>query len=120
MGKWIEVARTEELADGVMKAVSLGSNEILLARVEGRYYAINNRCPHMGAKLSDGKLEGKIVTCPRHGSQFNVSNGSVVRWLKSGGPIAAVGRLIRPARAVTIYPVKQEGDGILIEIQTSP
>ena len=44
----------------------------------------------MGGKLSQGKLEGTAVTCPRHGSQFDLTDGRVVRWLKESGLVYSV------------------------------
>ena len=47
--------------------------------VGSRFSACADRCPHAGATLSEGELESGIVTCPRHGSQFDVSTGQRVR-----------------------------------------
>ena len=84
MSKFIEVAKIEELKSETMKKVIAEGREILLARVGDKYYATDNRCPHMKGDLSQGKLGGTVVTCPVHGSQFDISNGQVVRWLKGG------------------------------------
>ena len=116
MGDLVQVGETGELADGTMKSVLVKGREILLARVADEYYAADNRCPHMGAKLSQGKLEGTVVTCPRHGSQFDLTDGRVVRWLKGSGLIFKVSKALKPARPLVTYDVKVEGDRILIEI----
>jgi nitrite reductase/ring-hydroxylating ferredoxin subunit len=47
--------------------------------VGSRFLACADRCPHAGATLSEGELEGSVVTCPRHGSQFDVTTGQRVR-----------------------------------------
>ena len=49
---------------------------IVVMRVDGRLHAIRDECPHAGASLADGTLEGPIITCPRHGSQFDVTTGA--------------------------------------------
>jgi len=116
MGRFIEISKSGELAEGTMKEVVAEGRKILLARVGDRYYAADNRCPHMGAKLSEGKLEGVVVTCPRHGSQFDLSNGHVVRWLRTSGLISTVSKALKPPRPLAIYSVKVEDDRILIEI----
>jgi 3-phenylpropionate/trans-cinnamate dioxygenase ferredoxin subunit len=59
-----------------MKGVTIGGKDILITNVDGHYYAIGSKCPHAGGNLAKGKLEGKIVTCPRHGSKFDVSTGN--------------------------------------------
>jgi 3-phenylpropionate/trans-cinnamate dioxygenase ferredoxin subunit len=116
MGDLVQVGDTGELADGTMKSVLVKGREILLARVADAYYAADNRCPHMGAKLSQGKLEGTVVTCPRHGSQFDLTDGGVVRWLKGSGLIFKVSKALKSPRPLVTYNVKVEGDRILIEI----
>ncbi len=49
---------------------------IVVMRVDGRLHAIRDECPHAGASLADGTLEGAVITCPRHGSQFDVTTGA--------------------------------------------
>jgi len=69
MNKFVELGKIDQLEDGAMKKVLARGHEILLAKVADKYYAGDNRCPHMGGKLSQGKLEGTVVTCPRHGGR---------------------------------------------------
>jgi len=113
MSKFTEVAKIEELKSGTMKWVIAGGREILLARVEDNYYATDNRCPHMKGDLSQGKLEGTVVTCPVHGSQFDISNGQLVRWLK-GGLMSKLGSALKLSSNLTIYDVKVEDDKVLV------
>jgi len=115
MSKFTEVAKVEELKSGTMKKVVIEGREILLARVGDKYYATDNRCPHMKGDLSQGKLEGTVVTCPLHGSQFDINNGQVVRWLK-GGLMSKLGSALKSSKALTVYNVKVEGNGVLVEI----
>jgi len=114
MSKFTEVAKIEELKSGTMKMVMVEGHEILLARVGDKYFATDNRCSHMNGDLSQGKLEGTIVTCPRHGSQFDLTNGQVVRWLK-GGLISKLGGTLKPPKAIRVYNVKVEGDKVLVD-----
>jgi len=116
MGEFIEVARADELKDRAMKAVNTAGREILLARVGDKYYAADNRCPHIGGNLSQGKLEGTVVTCPRHGSQFDLNNGQVVRWLRGSGLISALGKALKPPRPLVIYKTKVTSGKILIKV----
>ncbi len=112
----MEVGKTGELEDGTMKAVFAQGREILLARVSDKYYAADNCCPHLGGKLSQGKLEGTVVTCPLHGSQFDLRDGQVVRWLKGSGLISMVGRALKSPRPLAIYNVKVEDNKVWVEI----
>lgn len=71
----VEVFKKDELEDGAMKEVIIAGHHILIARAGDNYYAVNNHCPHMGGKLSHGQLNGTVVTCPLHGSQFDLQSG---------------------------------------------
>jgi 3-phenylpropionate/trans-cinnamate dioxygenase ferredoxin subunit len=115
MAKFTEVAKVEELKSGTMKKVFAEGQEILLVRVGDKYYAASDRCPHMNGDLSQGKLEGTVITCPVHGSQFDISDGQVVRWLK-GGLMSKLGGALKMSKALTVYNVKIEDDKVLIEI----
>jgi 3-phenylpropionate/trans-cinnamate dioxygenase ferredoxin subunit len=79
MGKLVEVCKTDEIPEGVMKGFKVEGKEILVANYQGKYYAIGEKCTHMGGDLSKGKLEGRIVTCPRHHSQFDVTTGNLLK-----------------------------------------
>ena len=58
-----------------MKHVEVEGKEALIANVAGKFYAISDRCGHMNALLSMGNLTGSTVTCPFHGSKFDVKTG---------------------------------------------
>ena len=73
-----KVAETNEIVSGQMKSVKLGAAEVLVANINGTYYAIGNTCTHQGGNLSMGTLQGNIVTCPKHKSQFDVTTGKVI------------------------------------------
>ena len=115
MGSFVEAGKTSEFEDGTRKKVLVQGHEILLARVGDRYFAADNRCPHMGGDLSKGKLEGTVVTCPRHSSRFDLKDGRVVRWMKGSGLFTAIGKALKPPRPLKTYEVKIKGDTILVE-----
>lgn len=74
---------------------------VALYRVEGQWCAIADRCPHAGAPLSPGELDGTVVTCSAHGSQFDVRSGDRLR-----GPAD---------QAVTAHRVVEEGGQLWLE-----
>ena len=67
-----------------MKRVKFLDREILIANVNGNYYAIGNKCTHTGGDISQGILEGNVVICPKHNSKFGVTSGKVVAPPKVG------------------------------------
>ena len=73
-----KVAEIGELSPGEMKSVMLGQEEVLLANVNGNFYAISDTCTHVGGTLSDGELDGAQVECPLHGAVSNVVSGEVL------------------------------------------
>ncbi len=115
MSKFTEVSKIDELKNGTMRAVSAAGREILLARVGDKYYAVDNLCPHMKGNLSQGKLEGTVITCPLHGSQFDISNGQVVRWLR-GGLMSKIGSALKLSKGLVVYNVKVEEGRVLVEV----
>jgi 3-phenylpropionate/trans-cinnamate dioxygenase ferredoxin subunit len=116
MGEIIVVGKTGDLEDGDRKKVTAQGKEILITRVGDEYFATDNRCSHLGGDLSAGKLEGTVVTCPRHGSRFDLRNGDVVRWMKGSGIISTLGKAFKPPKALHTYTVSVESDEIKVEI----
>jgi 3-phenylpropionate/trans-cinnamate dioxygenase ferredoxin subunit len=113
LGEWIilefvKVAETSEIPMGKIKMVKLEEKEILIANVDGNYYAIGNRCTHKGGDLSKGSLDGKIVTCPRHGSRFDVTTGKAVT-----GPKILL--LSLKTKDEPSFEVKVEGKDIMLK-----
>ncbi len=98
----VEIASAEDLGPGKMMAVEKNGKSILIANVDGEYYAMGNICTHRGCSLSDGTLEGDKVQCPCHASRFNVKTGAV-----ENGPAKD---------PEPTYPLKIEGGKILADL----
>ncbi len=123
MADFIEVCKKNELTNGTMKRVYMEGKDITLALVEGKYYAAAGRCPHMKAFLSRGTLKGTIVTCPMHGSQFDLQDGKVVRWVTGSGLKSIIGKLLsmlgmaqKTEKPLAIYEIKVEGERVMAKI----
>lgn len=115
MAERIQLAVKNELEAGQMKRVQIPEGEVLLARVGDNFYATQNKCPHMGGNLSKGKLEGTIVTCPVHGSQYDLKDGKVIRWTNFTGTIAKLAKIFKSPRPLKTYRVDIENDRVFIE-----
>jgi nitrite reductase/ring-hydroxylating ferredoxin subunit len=63
------------LRDGQMIACDVDGVSVLICRVEGQYYAVENECSHARQRLAHGRLKGHEVVCPLHGARFDVRNG---------------------------------------------
>ena len=72
---WRAVATLDDLWAGEMKALEVEGMAVVLINVEGNVYAYEDRCPHLGARLSDGSLDGAILTCSAHEWVFDCRFG---------------------------------------------
>ena len=68
--------RQDELAEGASKVVFVNGTEVAVFKHQGRFIAIQNHCPHEGASLAEGSVEGNEVVCPRHGYRFDIGTGA--------------------------------------------
>ncbi len=94
--RWVTLFKTSDLNPGQHKTVEIQGEPIAVFNLNGRFYAIANLCTHDGGILTGGEWKGKIITCPRHGAQFDITTGSVLRM---------------PAfESVPNYEVRIEGD----------
>lgn len=104
----------KDMKPGSMKLASVNGTEYLVARIEDRYYVTQSRCPHLGGRLEQGKLDGAILQCPRHNSQFDLRDGHVVRWTDWQGTTLKVAKAVKHPRGLRTYAVKVEGDTLLL------
>src|SRR5262245_62109406 len=104
MSEFHAVCRVEELPEGEGKTVAVGEKLIALFRENGRYFAIDDVCPHMGASLSGGYLEKGIVTCPWHAWRFRLADGA---WADN------------PRIKIGCYLVRVAGDEVQVQVGTS-
>jgi 3-phenylpropionate/trans-cinnamate dioxygenase ferredoxin subunit len=81
---FIPVARASELSPGAMRCVALEYERVLIALVDGAFYALRDACGHRGAPLSRGTLEGYVIECPLHFARFDVRTGTLL-----SGPASA-------------------------------
>ncbi len=105
---FVEVAAASDVPEGTMKSFLAGIWQVLVANVNGKFYAINNACPHEIQSLSQGTLKGSIVTCPFHGARFDVTTGKCTAGAQGG----LFGRT--KVADVRVFEVKVEGGKILV------
>jgi nitrite reductase (NADH) small subunit/3-phenylpropionate/trans-cinnamate dioxygenase ferredoxin subunit len=105
MPEFQTVARVGDIPEGEGRAYQVAGRMIAVFLIDGRYTAIDDTCPHMGASLASGYVENGGVTCPWHAWRFCVKEGT---WLDN--PRSAV-------RQKT-YEVRVEGDEIQVGIET--
>ncbi len=102
MGEFVTVADTTEIVEGELAAFEVGGERIAVANVGGTFHVFDDTCTHLRCSLAEGDLEGTVVTCPCHGSQFDVTTGAVLR-----GPAQ------EPVRS---YAARVENEALRVEI----
>jgi nitrite reductase/ring-hydroxylating ferredoxin subunit len=99
------VGSSKDVVAGTMRVFDVGGTKVNVTSVLGRLYAFDDTCTHKGCSLAKGKLDGITVTCPCHGSQFDVTSGAVLR-----GPAQ------QPVRSRS---VRVEGEDLFVESEAT-
>jgi len=105
MTREVPVGTADELAPGQRKLVFVDGRSIVLFNIEGQMHAIDNSCPHNGASLASGALEGCMLRCPAHGLRFDVRSGCMPG---AGG------------LKLTTFPVRTEEGKLLVNVMEAP
>ena len=102
MGKII-AGKVSDIPPGKMIKISVNGKEILVANIDGKFCAMDDTCTHSGSSLSEGSLEGCIVTCGWHKAEFDCKTGKLVKF---------------PAKIndLTSYNVTEESDNVFVEM----
>jgi nitrite reductase/ring-hydroxylating ferredoxin subunit len=102
MGTYVKIAETSGIPENAIRLFKIKGYEILVANIDGEFYAFENQCPHMGYPLYLGSLDGKVLTCGFHYARFDVTTG------KSFGSVTN--------KCLKTYKVKIRNASILIEL----
>ena len=97
----VRIENAGDIAAGQMRVFDVAGTKVSIASVGGQLHAFDDTCTHKACSLAKGKLDGTTVTCPCHGSQFDVTTGKVLR-----GPAQ---------QAVRSRLVQIEGESLLVE-----
>lgn len=102
MARFERVAALGDVSDGELAMFEIAGKAVAIANVGGSLYGFDDVCTHMGCSLSEGMLDATTVTCPCHGSQFDINTGAVL-----------TGPAFDP---VATYPVRAQGDALEVEV----
>ena len=78
MPEYVTLAKADEIPEGEVRAFDANGVAIAIANVGGSFFAFDDTCTHRQCSLAEGELEENTVTCPCHGSEFDVRTGDVV------------------------------------------
>ena len=102
MPRWVKVAAATDCLSGKLLAVDTGNERVVLANVEGDFYALLDRCSHQDLPLSDGELAGDRLECIYHGAKFDVCSGRA--------------KQLPAIRPVKTFPVDVRDGDVFIEV----
>ena len=98
---YVKVAQASAVKPGRLAMAKVGDVEVMIANLDGEFYALDNFCPHEGWALHEGILEDDCVECPGHSHFYSVKNGQ---------------RTGVPEESARSFPLKVEGDDILVDL----
>ena len=98
---FVRAANAADIPAGTIREIDVNGRALAVANIGGTFHAIDNTCIHRGGPLGDGPLEGKIVTCPWHGWQYDVTTGKVAQNTSVG---------------VVCYPVELRAGEIYVDL----
>ena len=103
MAEFLRLFKKNDILPGKLKSIYVPSirQNVAIVNIDGAYHAFMDECPHMAYRLSNGTIEGSVITCPQHGSKFD---------LVTGKPLAVADDPLKK------YDVKVEGDDILVNV----
>jgi nitrite reductase/ring-hydroxylating ferredoxin subunit len=125
MRKMLRLCDSSAVSEGQLSRFSLaGDLDIVVSRLENKLVALEDRCGHMSAPMSMGKLEGCALVCPLHDAAFDLTTGAIVREAhlpapppgETPNPRLKLFSLVRtfPLR---VFPVSEHDGGVFVELQ---
>jgi cytochrome P450/nitrite reductase/ring-hydroxylating ferredoxin subunit len=104
--EWHEVGLAGNPPEGALRRVEAGGRAVCVGRIGGAWIAFDDTCTHEECSLAEGELDGAVVVCPCHGSEFDVRTGDV---------------LTPPALdPLPIYEVREDGGTLLVRLSPPP
>jgi nitrite reductase (NADH) small subunit len=98
---FVLVANIADVPLGTVHEIQVAGKAVALANVDGKFFAINNTCLHRGGPLGEGSLQGKTVTCPWHGWEYDVTTGKLLQ---------------NPSMGVACYATEVRGEEVFVDI----
>jgi nitrite reductase/ring-hydroxylating ferredoxin subunit len=117
-----KIANVADISTSGVTKVSANGKALIVSKNNDKYCAIANKCPHMGLPLAKGKVADGNITCPFHGSKFDLCTGKNVAWVDSvmGMTVPSwATNIIKAGKSptdVASFAVSQEGEELFVDI----
>ncbi|MCE5259763.1 MAG: Rieske 2Fe-2S domain-containing protein [Chloroflexi bacterium] len=116
MTAWHEIGLVGVCTEGQLREFKVSDQVVLLWCHDGEFHAVQGICPHMKVHLAKGKVDGTVITCPGHGSRFDLITGEVVGWLETlHGPAKAFLERAGKRQNLVVYPVKVVDKRVMVQ-----
>ena len=116
MAIWHEIGAIGLCKENEMHEIELAKQVILVWCYEGEYHAAQGLCPHLHGHLAKGKLNGTVVTCPNHGSRFDLLTGENLAWVEGlHGAAKNLALAISKPKGLVIFPVKIVDKRVMVQ-----
>ncbi len=118
----INIGKVHEFEIGTARVVRAGGVTLVVNRTEAGFCAVANHCPHLGLPISSGKVEGNVITCPFHGSRFDMCTGENLDWVTSfaGAKLPEWSRRFitmgKKPTPIETFPTTVEGDDVFVTL----
>ena len=112
------ICDTKDITEGHMSVFGIEGKDILVGRKNGKLFAFDNSCPHRGASLSKGQLDGEKIICYMHGYEYNVFDGRLVTmksWKKESSWIEQNPEW-RKSGQLRLHNILEDEKGVFIEV----
>ena len=120
--KKVKIGTVNDFPQGKVRIIRAEGVMVVINHTESGFYAVENRCPHLGFPIGLGQVEGDIITCPFHGSKFDMRTGQNLDWVTSlvGVKLPSWSRRLmmmgKEPTPIQTFPITQEDDGLYISI----
>ena len=112
------ICHSKDIAEGHMSVFGIARTDILVGRKNGKLFACDNSCPHRGASLSKGHLDGENIICYMHGYEYNIFDGRLVKmksW-KKGSSWTEQNPEWRKSGQLILYNILENEKGVFIDV----
>ena len=120
------IASSDDIREGEMFTTTVAKTKLLLSRFDGEVKGVIDKCTHLGMPMRKGTFDGQVITCPFHGSRFDVASGENLDWVsgvmginapKWACKLIAMGK--QPAPLTTLHLEEKDGE-IFVNLPSSP
>ena len=116
------VASSDEIKSGEMFSTTVDGTKLLLSRIDGQVHAVIDKCTHLGMPMRKGEFDGQVITCPFHGSRFDIKSGENLDWVSGvmgvkmpGWTCKLIGMGKTPAPLTTLQ-VEERDNEVFVEL----